>query len=143
MIFLFFFGRGVAGMRVRILGYKFWKYRNVLSILATSFGIALPAWIVDQKNSILVSLFKSHYNMFDVKRAITMKILVCYFKFNCVLWNFLRDGENSFPWLGCWFGVVSSNCSLKTKFWFSFGGSFRSGHTLGLGNYCFLNFIYH
>lgn len=79
MIFLSCFFFGGVGMRGRILGYKFWKYRNVLSILATSFGIALPAWIVDQKNSILVSLFISHYNMFDIKRAITMKILVCYF----------------------------------------------------------------
>lgn len=29
--------------------------QDTLPVLATSFGIALPAWIVDQKNSILVS----------------------------------------------------------------------------------------
>lgn len=41
--------------------------QDTLPVLATSFGIALPAWIVDQKNSILVStLNKTHDNVLDI-----------------------------------------------------------------------------
>ena len=42
-------------------------FKSTLPVLATSFGIALPAWIVDQKNSILVStLNKTHVNVLDI-----------------------------------------------------------------------------
>ncbi len=51
--------------------------------LATSFGIALPAWIVDQKNSMLVYMLVDYVNIILTDK----RNLVCLFDLTVTLFG--------------------------------------------------------